>query len=430
MKKLVWLLIVAMALGLSVVGCNKPSSEVEPIVSRETIGSETVNEATIDVVEEKGSEAPKSELLIKAEEYEAYLQAEHQKFEEQVKHSRFNTPDSVTLENIKNNEIESRYYYDENKKIKAYDFEYDERNCTCKYKIISAKGQELEYKAVFQRDPCREKFKYQTDFHGRHAYYDFDPDIYYLISIELVSEISAKQIVYDEAMPVWSVVNMEYDENKETIIPILEQYEDENQPFYNMYNDTVNKSLVLDYVKANFTGSDYDEYLVVYAKQSNEDASFPERLKCVLVDGDTVKKSFDIPVVLFNSIDTFENKNIGYDFGYVFSHGIIDDYNNDGLNEIYFYATSLVHTYCLCVIEYNAGFNIYFIDDNLLSGIFSEKKYRSLRLESDECLFNGYDYIEEQDVKVGFEIYAKTHSVMNYVEDYNEWILKSYNRYF
>ena len=49
-------------------------------------------------------------------------------------------PASVTLENIKNSEIESRYYYDENKRIKAYDFEYDERNCTCKYKIISAKG--------------------------------------------------------------------------------------------------------------------------------------------------------------------------------------------------------------------------------------------------------------------------------------------------
>ena len=444
MKKVAWLLF---ALVL-VIGCNKPSSEVEPIVSRETIGSETVNEATIDVVEEKGSEAPKSELLIKAEEYEAYLQEEYQKYNEQEKCYVFNTPRSVTQENIENNEIVSEYYQGENRKIPAYDFEYDDRNCSCKYRVVSYKGQELEYRAVFIRDPYREKYEdrakikiHEEDYED---YYEFDPNTYYFESTELLTIINEKDLKDENAdCVIGEAINMVEDEQRNEVIALLEKYHDERHPFYSESKGYVTESRVIDYVKVNLTDSGYDEYLVIYGEYDAnanvyyELLPYPKRLSCVLVDGNTVVKDYAIPIYLgyYDPMKDIRAPYSGYksNFGFEFAHGFINDCNNNNLNEVWYYADIQPADAALYNIEFNGEkFRTNLISDDYFKQANPNPLSNSLIIDSsDVASFTCYDYVyrevpDTDEIELGGgvgELRPKITTEMKYVEEYDEWIL-------
>ena len=444
MKKLVWFLL---ALGLSVIGCNKTSSEVEQVGSDEKINAENINVKSIsetdNVIEKALTESLKSELQIKAEEYEAYLQEEYQKYNEQEKCYGFNTPRSVTQENIENNEIVSEYYQGENRKIPAYDFEYDDRNCSCKYRVVSYKGQELEYRAVFIRDPYREKYEDKTKVHEE-DYYEFDPNTYYFESTELLTIINEKELKDENAdCVIGEAINMVEDEQRNEVIALLEKYHDETHPFYSESKGYVTESRVIDYVKVNLTDSGYDEYLVIYGEYDAnanvyyELLPYPKRLSCVLVDGNTVVKDYAIPIYLgyYDPMKDIRAPYSGYksNFGFEFAHGFINDCNNNNLNEVWYYADIQPADAALYNIEFNGEkFRTNLISDDYFKQANPNPLSNSLIIDSsDVASFTCYEYVyrevpDTDEIELGGgvgELRPKITTEMKYVEEYDEWIL-------
>ncbi len=133
---------------------------------------------------------------------------------------------------------------------------------------------------------------------------------------------------------------------------------------------------VVDYIKGNFTNSGHEEYLVFFAtkeyielsiacdnyiKEINDedvhceiipDTIVISLIKCFIVSEEKIIRQYDIPVDcgLYPSISKSNIYKQG--FGRIFFQGWVNDFNRNGINEIYLVPYDFPYNRDLCMLEF------------------------------------------------------------------------------
>ena len=228
----------------------------------------------------------------------------------------------------------------------------------CKQKIKSQNGGVLEYHVKFEKDR-----------------YTHKEDSYTVSAIELSSQIDIGQISEEliENQVHGSLYGMENDEKKDDMIKLFEEYENTQYPLYLEVVNTDWKTgvktkkykqydmRILDYVKGNFTNSGYDEYFVMFYEDDPDPKiydQFIERVRCFVVDEDKIINDYYIifPRGAFFWGDYTDLDLKKFDnFGFQFSQGRIADFNQNGINEIYFSVLFNIEPGNILVVEFNGN---------------------------------------------------------------------------
>ena len=425
MKKIVLLVL---SLCLVVVGCSKPSSEIKPVVSSETVDE---SKKIIPIEDER---------IEKAKEYDEYIKQKQLEIREQEKIHQKNMPYYATSEDLNKNQIRSRYiksYFEklsdgevaEFSPIPVTDVVRDERYCTCKFKIKTFGGNELEYKATLKRDPYREEFNDRTKHHEK-DYYEFDPDAYYLVEMELLSDVESPKITNNFLNTQIKYMSDYVDYDKERLVKLFEDYENEHYPLYLDKDYTkVGKLKVVDYVKVNLTGSDCDEYLVLFANKIDDSACILDRIRCVQLSENRIVNDYDIILDYYGYTlpyqnNRMENKNNGLSF----SRGFICDCNQNGVNEIYFYTESPgIASVRLYFIEFDGDmFNVFFItNEEGFNFIKLDEKERAPIVSFFSHNFVAHAYSTKLQTMVAYNLNQNISMLLDYYNN-SEIIFKSY----
>ncbi len=186
-----------------------------------------------------------------------------------------------------------------------------------------------------------------------------------------------KQQVYGEIL---TSKNQSEDLKKKNIKKFEAYFEEYVKEHYT--EEAYNGGYVLDYIKGNFTGSGKDEYIVYFdthgfTKDLDKHSSLPEyewkndidEAMCFIIDDDSIIKTYEISGVdgffIPASLARLRSKEIGMPdikaFGVRFFQGWINDFNQNGINEIYSINPSYMNDYSssMCFIEFNGqSFNI------------------------------------------------------------------------
>lgn len=440
MKKILkcaFLLLLFQVLG----GCEKKDVATEVVESKSKVRTEVADVESISSTQD--------ERIKKAKEYDEYIKQKQLEIREQEKIHQKNMPYYATSEDLNKNQISSRYiksYFEklsdgevaEFSPIPVTDIVRGERFCTCKFKIKTFGGNELEYKATLKRDPYREEFNDRTKHHEK-DYYEFDPDAYYLVEMELLSDIESPKITNNFLNPQIKYMS-DYVDDKERLVKLFEDYENEHYPiFYGEADVKVSKQQVIDYVKVNVTGSEYDEYLVWY----NAPKNYVKRFKCLVVDNYSVIKDYVIPLDVTSNL----NANMIYGFKKCFT---IFDYNQDGINEIYYmFDIALGDDWFYCIEFSNDIFQINVLYDAIPSITYSKYKntygsynepVSAISFDYDECLISfeclEYGFVnhywvlnvadgEEEHFAVGY-LYNEVEINLRYSHERDQWVLSKY----
>lgn len=389
------------------IGCEKKPSDTEVQES----GAEVAKTTTQVNTEQE-------ERIKKAKEYDEYMQQRRAEIAAQEKLFQQNMPNHAISEDLDKGQIRSSYYEKIDgvsvaAPINVTDIVRDERYCTCKFKIKTFGGNELEYKATLKRDPFREEFENREVYHEK-DYYEFNPDAYYLVEMELLTPIETKKITRSENNFLIGEMNEILDgEEREKLIKLFEQYENENYPYYFKANPEKSGGTltVLDFVKVNLTGSPYDEYLVLFAK---------EKMKCFIVDNNTIIKDYYVSYPRVNP--TILN-------GRLLVTSCFDDivdYNQNGINEIY----------CIAGVYHDSMYFIEFDDESFnvknIYSTFSMSGIDEIKYNKNETIiaitaggfhFDAHAYVESIDQLVTSGIGDDVEVIMKYVDVYDEWVI-------
>ena len=441
MKKILkcaFLLLLFQVLG----GCEKKDVATEVVESKSEVRTEVTDVEIISSTQD--------ERIKKAKEYDEYIKQKQLEIREQEKIHQKNMPYYATSEDLNKNQIRSRYiksYFEklsdgevaEFSPIPVTDIVRDEIYCTCKFKIKTFAGNELEYKVTLKRDPYREEFNDRTKHHEK-DYYEFDPDVYYLVEMELLSDVESPKITNNFLNTQIKYMSDYEDDDKERLVKLFEDYENEHYPiFYGETDVKVSKQQVIDYVKVNVTGSKYDEYLVWY----NAPKNYVKRFKCLVVDNYSVIKDYVIPLDVTSNL----NANMISGFKKCFT---IFDYNQNGINEIYYmFDIALGDDWFYCIEFSNDIFQINVLYDAIPSITYSKYKntygsynepVSAISFDYDECLISfeclEYGFVhhywvlnvangEEEHFAVGY-LYNEVEINLRYSHERDQWVLSKY----
>ncbi len=263
------------------------------------------------------------------------------------------TPSYSKLSEIKDKKVQVMYY---NWKFYYTNLESCEKEgdlYKCKQKIEISPKKVLEYDIIYGTDVIwkydeNDAIYYCTTFEkGK----DDINEIFYSPNIFLKSKLNIgkvnKEII--EKQVHGEIYSLKEDPKKEEMVKLFEAYETEKYP-----DKRVGKYYdfrVLDYVKGNFTNSGYDEYIVMIGKDyipygENDRSVWIERVRCCIVDNGKVIEDYDLSEIYCAYIPEFssslkegptpEGVDALKNFGYLFSQGWVNDFNQNGINEIYF----------------------------------------------------------------------------------------------
>ncbi len=300
------------------------------------------------------------------------------------------TPLTATLAQLKNKIADSMYH---NERIKLEEVVKDEDLYHCKQKVEIDGNKVLEYEVLYgekiskiytDRDQTWAEIHYFDPEEDKIDGVDFVPDIKLISSLnigKLDKEIMENQ-VHGE------ICSLKDDPNGEAMTKLFEAYETEKYPDYDLGSEYGIK--VLDYVKANFSNSGYDEYFILYGrdyqsykKVDNSSLDYIYRIRLYLVEEDKIIKDYIFSDFVgggyIPNSDRYPYR--GYleamqtirNFGYLFSQGWVNDFNQNGVNEIYLSSFGAWHTFFI-IIEFNgADFDIKYVSpwDNGVDPIFS-----------------------------------------------------------
>ncbi|QOW59693.1 hypothetical protein [Treponema pedis] len=175
----------------------------------------------------------------------------------------------------------------------------------------------LEYKITYKEN--------QTD------------NAYYISEIELISQVNIgkvdKEIIEKQVNGNLTVLD-----SYGSIADYFVEYEAENHP---LENDDL-WSTVLSCVESNFTDSGSDEYLVVFHVEDGDGTTFNvfiSEVKIFIVPENKIVKEYILPVKDIYFSPDFEAENFGFniDSHYPRSCCRVADFNQNGINEIYFF---------------------------------------------------------------------------------------------
>ena len=347
MKKVAWLLF-ALVVGLVVMWCNKPSSEVEEVVTSETISSEIINEASIDV------DKKEQERIDKLFENTDFPKNFTNAVEDYVFPFSFQFPNKRTSRHfgalkdfLSNNES-----YEETYKKYEASYIYELVNSNSGLVITETDKIEKTISGIQTFTlPSGKKIEYEFQYK-----FDDKVSIYSLMYYKLKN-------ADDVVKPLHGTINVDstlsYMGDDPECQKKLDMFSDyindiidvKNLGEFKLYSvshlsdgreyEHLNTKLKAKcYVKGNFTNSGKDEYLVAYNRGKtlgdyNSYDEYIEIMACLIVENDQVIRSYKLPRVISIICEGWEN---AYSkLGESFSQGIVRDFNKNGLNEILFY---------------------------------------------------------------------------------------------
>ena len=249
--------------------------------------------------------------------------------------------------------------YDHKKKVYNYtNFEEvikEGDSYHCKQKVKTQNGRILDYNLQIK------KLKFRK---------------YYAVSgIELMSSIDIgnidKKIIEQQLHE--EIYDLKTDEKKDEMIKLFEDYENTQYPLFKEVVhtdwDTGVKTKgykqydmkILDYVKGNFTNSGYDEYFVMFYEDDPDPEiydQFIERVRCFIVSEGKIINDYYITfprgAFFWGDYTHLDLKKFD-NFGFQFSQGRIADFNQNGINEIYFSVLFNIEPGNVLVVEFNGN---------------------------------------------------------------------------
>ncbi len=301
--------------------------------------------------------------------------------------------------------LRSDFYasYDKPEYIRINNIEKEESFYSCKQKRKIKNDDILEYKI---------KFKEAGKDGERRICYSPNINLITKINIGNVNDKIIEEQVHGE------VYDLKKDENSETMIKIFEKYENENYP-----NEEYDLG-VIDYVKVNLTGSKYDEYFVMFYEKDGRHlvqgfALF--RLRCFVVMDKKIIKDYYINGPRNRAVG-FYGDDFSYhfekikNFGYLFSQGWVNDFNQNGINEIYLASRIILNYPALFIIEFDGN---KFITDYVSTHNYKVKsvnwKTKTILTKGNECL----DHLES--------IWIPRQDAVQWDADIKEFVLKERN---
>lgn len=363
MKKVAWLF--ALVVGLSVVGCSKPSSEVEPIASGEIINelSVAVNEQVIDDRETKELVAEntiKKEVNPKSlKETGYYNNASYEIFSQiplccNDDFPKYHT-DQDDYDEYEKEFIESLVH--DYVGIVVSETNKENRTINGYQKIKVPSGKEIIYEFQYQ---LRKIWPgYPAALYAANYYRLTNPeDVINQSHTGKPLDVNIDEITDGDEFERLSLIfnnyineKIDFDELGEFIVYKSLYLKDEEKA----YNEQVknNKFTAKKIIKSNFTNSGYDEYLAIFNRgKSLDDASFQleeyvEIFECIIMDNDVPVDSYRIDGIYSQILDLHWHKK--NKFSPTFSQGYVADFNKNGFNEILFLCESAPYSECIAI---------------------------------------------------------------------------------
>ena len=337
------------------ISCSKPAQES---ANRETTAQE---ETTITLPEQNASESKEAGEEKKSEKNEAKIQAEKLcaesdeykrklddlwiELDKKKEHINSTKPGGATVDDLINKRAETFFYDDKNMTYGNFEGVIKENDdYRCIYIIKPEDTESLLYDIL-----------YTKNINDTYSISDFN--LKSNIDIGTVDESIIKKQVHGD------VFDVKADKNSAVMIKLFEEYENTNYPIYRKRETSPfykqEQLKVLDYVKANLTNSGYDEYLVLYEDVDKYAKDYISRVKCLIISGNKVIKDYCIAfphnTYFLPTYYFYEYRNNFDNFGFQFSQGWINDFNQNGINEVYFscvFSGMVGHGYLLH-IEFN-----------------------------------------------------------------------------
>ena len=260
----------------------------------------------------------------------------------------------MSIDNLAQQKAPALYSHADNLDfIHFYEVKKDGEFCYCKYKAPTQNGGILDYQVTYK-------------------WYNIE-QMYLPLSYDLLSETNMVKINDEliENQVHGSLYGMENDEKKDEMIKLFEDYENTQYPLFKEVVhtdwDTGIKTKgykqydmrILDYVKGNFTNSGYDEYFVMFYEDDPDPEiydQFIERVRCFIVSEGKIINDYYITfprgAFFWGDYTHLDLKKFD-NFGFQFSQGRIADFNQNGINEIYFSVLFNIEPGNVLVVEFN-----------------------------------------------------------------------------
>lgn len=194
--------------------------------------------------------------------------------------------------------------------------------------------------------------KREVTYNAVYKYFD-EPKTFAYIKCELekpnikAPKKAVKRQVHGE------ITESQDDPDKDAHIKLFENYINMHRPFHK-YEDDKKPYEVLDYIKGNFTNSGKDEYIVCLTQGTKIDDFSGDTYKesdaacCFILENKKILKVYKLPAIFGSQFFPTDTNNLGYNF----FHGWIADFNQNGINEIFFLCNYLYSSQ-LIAIEFN-----------------------------------------------------------------------------
>ena len=291
-----------------------------------------------------------------SKEYEEKLKQLGAELDKKEKILNYKFPTGITIDELAQQKAPVLYSPADNLEfIHFYEIKKDGEFCYCKYKAPTQNGGILDYQVTYK-------------------WYNID-QMYLPLSYDLLSENNMGKINEEliENQVHGSLYGMENDEKKDEMIKLFEDYENTQYPLYFEVANTDWKTgaktkgykqydmKILDYVKGNFTNSGYDEYFVMFYEDDPDPEiydQFIERVRCFIVSEGKIINDYYITfprgAFFWGDYTHLDLKKFD-NFGFQFSQGRIADFNQNGINEIYFSVLFNIEPGNVLVVEFNGN---------------------------------------------------------------------------
>ncbi len=393
-------------------------TEEQATQKAETEKPAKVAKADEETQEEKAEPKKTSEELARQKrikEYTDLLIKMKDEFLEKKKKIEKRTPARATLEELKKRKTKSNYF---DNGVYYINFESCIRENAlykCKQKVKLDTNNILEYEVVYGKKTF--KFDGESADSGYIVEYDDDKVAKSLgdfpADIKLISNVNIgkvdKEIIEDQVHG--EIYSLKDDPKAKEMIKLFEEYESEKYPSVN--SGSYYDFKVLDYIKGKFTNSGYDEYIVMMGKDyrpyngDSKSLSRIDRLRCCVVDNDKIIKDYDLNACCSiyympklderDKVSTEQELKDLKNFGYLFSQGWVNDFNQNGINEMYISSIG-AWSYEFIILEFSGkDFEINYVspwDNGMHPVLQADWKTKTIKFKTYKCANNISEYME------------------------------------
>ena len=354
-------LIFILMLAAFIFSCSKEVKEqklveakVESSIKIEPKENEFLSKPEYSAPEKTAEQIELEEKYKRSEAYEEKLKQLRTELDKKEDILRYKCPVFMSIDNLAQQKAPALYSHADNLDfIHFYEIKKDGEFCYCKYKAPTQNGGILDYQVTYK-------------------WYNIE-QMYLPLSYDLLSETNMVKINDEliENQVHGSIYSMENDEKKDEMIKLFEDYENTQYPLYLEVANTDWKTgaktegykqydmKILDYVKGNFTNSGYDEYFVMFYEDDPDPEiydQFIERVRCFIVSEGKIINDYYITfprgAFFWGDYTHLDLKKFD-NFGFQFSQGRIADFNQNGINEIYFSVLFNIEPGNVLVVEFN-----------------------------------------------------------------------------